>query len=204
MTYQLPAGLLGAVNSTVDEVRITRLAESTFYTVVAVDTPGGLAEVDARPSDALNWRSSPAHRSGSTPPCSTIPTRLGAPHGSCTRPAPARARLRSPPPSRSQAPARRAHRDERAPPPTRNRRRRASLTVRQVAASAQSQRALCQCQARDLRTFSEDRLFPLWRLPPTRECAALSYSVFVGRTATFVLQPLRGFTLAVYQHVMRR
>jgi bifunctional DNase/RNase len=54
MTYQLAANLLGAAKSQVSSVRITRLAESTFYAVVAVEGPGGPAEVDARPSDALN------------------------------------------------------------------------------------------------------------------------------------------------------
>lgn len=54
MTYQLAAGLVSAAGSQVEEVRITRLAESTFYAVVLVDGPAGRAEVDARPSDALN------------------------------------------------------------------------------------------------------------------------------------------------------
>ncbi len=36
MTYQLAASLLGASGSRVDEVRITRLAESTFYAVVVI------------------------------------------------------------------------------------------------------------------------------------------------------------------------
>jgi bifunctional DNase/RNase len=54
MTYQLAASLVGATRSMLTEVRITRLAESTFYAVVVLDGPAGLAEVDARPSDALN------------------------------------------------------------------------------------------------------------------------------------------------------
>jgi RNA polymerase sigma factor (sigma-70 family) len=54
MTYQLAASLLRAAASRVTEIRVTRLAESTFYAVVAVETPTGVAEVDARPSDALN------------------------------------------------------------------------------------------------------------------------------------------------------
>jgi bifunctional DNase/RNase len=54
MTYQLAANLISATNSRVREVRITSLAESTFYAVVAVEGPGGTAEVDARPSDAMN------------------------------------------------------------------------------------------------------------------------------------------------------
>lgn len=35
-------------------MRITRLAESTFYAEVVVEGPAGRAEVDARPSDGLN------------------------------------------------------------------------------------------------------------------------------------------------------
>ena len=54
MTYQLAANLLTAAGSRVTEVRITRLAEGVFYAVVVVEGPGGAAEVDARPSDALN------------------------------------------------------------------------------------------------------------------------------------------------------
>lgn len=54
MTYQLAANLLEATGSRISEVRITRLAESTFYAVVAVKGPSGPAEIDARPSDALN------------------------------------------------------------------------------------------------------------------------------------------------------
>jgi bifunctional DNase/RNase len=54
MTYQLAANLLRATASRVTEVRITRLAESTFYAVVRVEAPSGEADVDARPSDALN------------------------------------------------------------------------------------------------------------------------------------------------------
>jgi bifunctional DNase/RNase len=54
MTYQLAANLLGAAGSRLAEVRITRLVEGVFYAVVVVDTPGGVVEVDARPSDALN------------------------------------------------------------------------------------------------------------------------------------------------------
>ena len=54
MTYQLAANLLAATQSRVTEVRITKLAESTFYAVVVLHAPTGPAEVDARPSDALN------------------------------------------------------------------------------------------------------------------------------------------------------
>jgi RNA polymerase sigma factor (sigma-70 family) len=54
MTYQLSAGLLAASGARVNEVRITHLAEGNFYAAVLIDGPSGPAEVDARPSDALN------------------------------------------------------------------------------------------------------------------------------------------------------
>ena len=54
MTHQLAASLVAAAGSTVSEVRITRLAENTFFAEVVVDGPAGRAEVDARPSDGLN------------------------------------------------------------------------------------------------------------------------------------------------------
>jgi RNA polymerase sigma factor (sigma-70 family) len=54
MTHQLAASLVEAGGSRLAEVRVTRLAESTFYAIVVVDGPVGRAEVDARPSDALN------------------------------------------------------------------------------------------------------------------------------------------------------
>ena len=40
--------------SRLTEVRITRLVESVFYAVVVTQAPGGVVEVDARPSGALN------------------------------------------------------------------------------------------------------------------------------------------------------
>jgi bifunctional DNase/RNase len=52
--YQLATNLLTAAGSRPVEVRITRLVEGVFYAVVVVEAPGGVAEVDARPSDALN------------------------------------------------------------------------------------------------------------------------------------------------------
>jgi RNA polymerase sigma factor (sigma-70 family) len=54
MTYALMAGLLGAAGGNVREVRIDRLEGDVFYAVVALDGPAGSAELDARPSDALN------------------------------------------------------------------------------------------------------------------------------------------------------
>jgi len=54
MTYDMAARLAEAAGARVSEVRITRLAESTFYAAVHLDSPAGPAEVDTRPSDALN------------------------------------------------------------------------------------------------------------------------------------------------------
>ena len=54
MTYQLAANLLEACGGRVKEVRITELAEYIYLATVVVETPGGLRETDARPSDALN------------------------------------------------------------------------------------------------------------------------------------------------------
>jgi len=55
MTYQFSANLVTAAAARVREVRVTRLAEGTFYAEVMLDGPGPpAATVDARPSDALN------------------------------------------------------------------------------------------------------------------------------------------------------
>jgi RNA polymerase sigma factor (sigma-70 family) len=54
LTYQMAGRLLEATDSRVTEVRITRLAGSVFYAVIAVDGPAGSREIDARPSDAVN------------------------------------------------------------------------------------------------------------------------------------------------------
>ena len=54
MTYAMAAGLVEATGARVLDVRVTTLAEDTFYAVVRVGGPGGEGEVDARPSDALN------------------------------------------------------------------------------------------------------------------------------------------------------
>jgi bifunctional DNase/RNase len=50
----LAAALVEALGGRLVEVRIDRLDEGTFYATVVVDGPQGQAEVDARPSDALN------------------------------------------------------------------------------------------------------------------------------------------------------
>jgi RNA polymerase sigma factor (sigma-70 family) len=52
--YKLMAGLVEAAGSQITEVKITQLVDSVFYAVVVVPGPGGLREVDARPSDAVN------------------------------------------------------------------------------------------------------------------------------------------------------
>jgi RNA polymerase sigma factor (sigma-70 family) len=54
MTYQFAADLARAGGSDVTDVRVTTLTEHTFYAVVVLHGPEGRAEVDARPSDALN------------------------------------------------------------------------------------------------------------------------------------------------------
>jgi RNA polymerase sigma factor (sigma-70 family) len=54
MTYAFAASLVSALGGTLEEVRITRLHESTFYAIAVVNGPNGRKEVDARPSDALN------------------------------------------------------------------------------------------------------------------------------------------------------
>lgn len=54
MTHQLTADLLAAAAARLREVRVTRLAEHTFYAELVLNTPAGPAVVDARPSDAVN------------------------------------------------------------------------------------------------------------------------------------------------------
>ncbi len=51
---KLGVSLLQAAGSGIEEVRITRLLDSVFYAAVLVRGPGGIQEVDARPSDAVN------------------------------------------------------------------------------------------------------------------------------------------------------
>jgi uncharacterized protein len=52
--YQLAADLLAAAGSRLTEVRITTLAGGVFYAAAVVAGPGGVVEVDARPSDVVN------------------------------------------------------------------------------------------------------------------------------------------------------
>jgi RNA polymerase sigma factor (sigma-70 family) len=54
MTYQLAANLVGALSGSVAEVRVIRLAETTYFAEVVLYGPAGPAVVDARPSDAIN------------------------------------------------------------------------------------------------------------------------------------------------------
>jgi RNA polymerase sigma-70 factor (ECF subfamily) len=54
LTYTLAANLLQTVGGRLREVRVAKLGRGTFRAVVAVEGPRGTAEIDARPSDALN------------------------------------------------------------------------------------------------------------------------------------------------------
>lgn len=54
MAYAFAAGLLQASGGRLQEVRITRLQDETFYAEAVVEGSAGTATVDARPSDALN------------------------------------------------------------------------------------------------------------------------------------------------------
>lgn len=53
-TYGFAAAVMAASGATLQEVRIDRVAKGVYYATAVVDGPGGRAEVDARPSDALN------------------------------------------------------------------------------------------------------------------------------------------------------
>jgi RNA polymerase sigma factor (sigma-70 family) len=54
LTADLMARLVEAAGARVERVTISSLLEKTFYAVVTVSGSGGPADVDARPSDALN------------------------------------------------------------------------------------------------------------------------------------------------------
>lgn len=54
LTYAFTASLLAALGGRLREVRVTRLAEQTFYAAAVVDGRTGRRTIDARPSDALN------------------------------------------------------------------------------------------------------------------------------------------------------
>jgi RNA polymerase sigma factor (sigma-70 family) len=53
LTFAFAARLLGAVGGHVQQVRINRLAEETFYAEVVLDSTMGTRTIDARPSDAI-------------------------------------------------------------------------------------------------------------------------------------------------------
>jgi bifunctional DNase/RNase len=52
-TYDMTAGVIRALGGQVREVRIDLLSDTTFYATIVLDGGPGVAEVDARPSDAL-------------------------------------------------------------------------------------------------------------------------------------------------------
>ena len=54
LTHHFTASLLQATGWSLREVRIPRVSEGVFYAVVVIDGPEGTAEIDARPSDAIN------------------------------------------------------------------------------------------------------------------------------------------------------
>ena len=54
MTYHFTASLLQATGWSLREVRLPRVSDGVFYAVVVIDGPEGTAEIDARPSDAIN------------------------------------------------------------------------------------------------------------------------------------------------------
>lgn len=53
-TYDMTANAIRALGGRLREVRIDRLSDKTFHATVVLNGPQGAAEVDARPSDALN------------------------------------------------------------------------------------------------------------------------------------------------------
>ncbi len=53
LTYDLFYNLLDASSSTVEKIEVTKLEENTFYALVYLNTPDGIKEIDARPSDAI-------------------------------------------------------------------------------------------------------------------------------------------------------
>jgi len=54
LTYAFLASVLEAAGGRLKEVRITRLAEETFYAVAVIESAAGTRQVDARPSDAVS------------------------------------------------------------------------------------------------------------------------------------------------------
>ena len=54
LSYDLTANLLEAVGATVRAVTVAKLVDQTFFATVSIQCGGTSAEVDARPSDAIN------------------------------------------------------------------------------------------------------------------------------------------------------
>jgi len=54
MTYQFTAALVRGLGGRVREVRLDRMVDGAYAATVEVEGPQGTAQVDARPSDALN------------------------------------------------------------------------------------------------------------------------------------------------------
>lgn len=53
MSYDLMARLLEASRASVVRVEVSRIEQGTFFAVLTLDTPDGLREIDARPSDSI-------------------------------------------------------------------------------------------------------------------------------------------------------
>jgi RNA polymerase sigma factor (sigma-70 family) len=53
LTFEFFAAVLAASGGRLLEVRITRLTQDTYYAIARVEGAGGVAELDARPSDAV-------------------------------------------------------------------------------------------------------------------------------------------------------
>jgi bifunctional DNase/RNase len=53
LTFAFAARLLEAAGGQLQQVRINRLAEETFYAEVVLDSTSGTRTIDARPSDAI-------------------------------------------------------------------------------------------------------------------------------------------------------
>jgi RNA polymerase sigma factor (sigma-70 family) len=54
LTHMLLANVIDALGARVTEVRVTRLADQTFFGEIELTGPNGTVAVDARPSDAIN------------------------------------------------------------------------------------------------------------------------------------------------------
>jgi len=53
LTHDLMLSAIQALGGRVDEIRITRLVDRTFYAAVFISVVGSVVEVDSRPSDAV-------------------------------------------------------------------------------------------------------------------------------------------------------